>query len=296
MQKKIIGTIILVAALSLLVFNLFFKSHKGKEIVIDNTGKTETVNEQIQSEQPVETSEPETKKSDMAVKMGDSIDAFNIANSVVYEYIEHINSGNMQEAYKMLNKEYVQEMGLPYEAFKQKYTYDTEKAFKGETLLPSDYGTIISGYLIDYYGGESEDTENSFIPCSFTIYDTEPKTIADIGIKSISEVEKTANLPQKVSMKIYKKFITTDGLILYSTIENLGTDNFELDTGAYAFFTIDGNNSYTHKLLNSVFTDYELRPEEIKHYRIFIPGAVRVQDIGITLRTGEVIKIGGLSE
>lgn len=301
MRRKIFGTILLIAALTLLAYNLFFRGGSEKEKITPDTNneKVQSLQESQKSKEdnlPIEPIQPETKKSDIAKKMGKDIDKFNTANSVIYEFMEHINNGSTEEAYKMLNEDFKKELGLPYEAFKQKYSFTTEKAFKGENLLSSEMGIIVSGYLIDYYGGDSVDIENSYMPYCFTVYDTDPHTIADIGIKSIAMIEKTVNITEKVHMKIYQVFNTTDGIIIYATIENKGAQTFELNAGNYGFYAVNDIHTYPHKLLNSIFTDYELQPDEIKHYRILFPGANKIQSIGATFQSGEKINLGGITQ
>lgn len=296
MQKKILGTILLTAALSLLVYNLFIRKDAGTINISNSNGTNITQKQQMQTEE-TEQEEPvyyEIKKSDTAVRMGDSISTFNHASSIVYEFIENINTGSISKAYEMLNKEYLNEFGLPYEAFKQKYSFTNEKAFKGESLLSSEFGVIISGYLIDNCGGESEDLENSYMPFNFTIYDD--NTIADIGIISIYTIEKMVDIVTDVGMKISKVAKTTDGIIIYATIENNSTDVFKVNTGNYGFYATYDKHTYAHMLMNSIFTDYELQPEEVKHYKILFPSATEVKEIGITLYEGNKINLGGITK
>lgn len=290
----------LIAALSLLLYNLFYKdkaNNQSKTLYTDTKNITTTdtdIGLEDKAHKTInEVKEP--KKSDIAIQMGDNIEIFNTASSIVYEFIEHLNALEYQEAYNMFNSEYADELALPYEAFKEKYTFTTEKVFKGEKLISSDYGVIISGSLIDYFGGEAEDIENSVTPYSFTLFNTEPYTIADIGIKTISELNKTITLPKKdVSINIYKQINTADGIIIYATISNNGTEVFQLSMDNYGFHFKNGNNTYPHKLLSSIFTDYELEPKETKHYKIYFLEATEIQSIGVKLKDGEIINLGGI--
>lgn len=197
MARKIIGAILLISALALLIYNIFYRKD-------ENYGDSfaQSVPEETRMHTNESVPETETDDTESDIFKDTSTEEYNMANSVIYEFIEYINQNDYESAYKMLNEAYKEFSGIPYEAFKLKYAYDREKAFKCETFIKVQDGYMLTGYLIDYYGGEAEDTENTYIPCSFTVYGTEPATIADAGIISYKEINKTYKIDDGINFNI----------------------------------------------------------------------------------------------
>jgi len=294
MLRKIVGTIILIAVLALLGYNLFYRPtsapQEEQEGSQNNEEQQEIPGAELVQEaiNPVKTEE----RSDTAVKMGQNLDAFNEANSIVYEFIEAINTNEHQKAYDMLNPEYVKELGLPFEAFEQKYSYTTEKAFKAESLSTVQGGVMLTGFLIDYYGGEAQDTSNSFMPYTFTIFDSEPKTIADIGVISTEDIDKKYSINENTTISAYKQYKTSEGYIILAVIVNSGDKDTFIENSNYGIFATYGGNTYPHILINSIYTDYEILAGEVKHYKILFPKADIIDSIGIKFQDGTNLLLG----
>lgn len=266
-DKKIIALIILAISCLTLIFLFAFNLEKDKKT--EDQGLANKLEEVVKNKETINTEGLTIKE-----KAKGNHELPNI-EKIIGEFYYYINKKDFEEAYNMLNKEYVELYGLSLEHFKGKYDYENEKIYtiRSTQIEPDRY--IIGVDLINKKDLEAGD--NGKIS-RVTFGYIKGKGLDEVGIKWISEL-KIIEETEKARITIYKEIGTAEGIAYKLTIKNQSPETINIKSDSTGIYAENNERTFEHSLIQEYPKQYRIAPNEEKNLLIYFRHAAKTKRI-----------------
>ena len=291
MIRQIIGALLLLIIIGIVVFINFFYQNKHINNISSQIQSSHTTvlkkNEVDINKQIYEMQTQNVKK------YGNNISNVDLAGTVLNKYFGYINSCNYQEAYKMMDTEYIEDFRITLDTFIIRYSYTAPKI-----PVVLNITNLTDRYLVellienDVASEEELNDPAAEKKCIFTIVKRSTGYfIMDEGImssSSINSVKKLKNPDVKYTIK--RAIELYNGVACIIELKNIGSDTIKIIRGANSVYG-HGTKDCKGEFINPLPEDYILNPGNIKEFFVLFKTAEELAYISIKLDDGRSIRI-----